>query len=455
MGISQRKTILFFLVIFSVMFSFSHCYGDNDYGNLLYNGDFEIINDDNSSIPDGWDTVEYFEGRGFSRFEMTDDEQGDHGSIALIQNYGKNDARFVQYVDVDPDTVYRLSGYIRTDGVLNGRGANLSIEGLYAFSESVYGTNDWKYIEYYGETGPDQTYVGVYVRLGGYGGESIGTACFDNIRLEAVDEIPDNVIAARWYTEDSEYYGDDEDYDGNDQNDQKTKSSEPLVSFWVVLVAIGLLWAAVFTGIIYFYRDGHRLQGYLMPGPYIPCIAFIVLALLFRMVISLMVEGYDVDVTCFTSWGKTMAYFGPTRFYQSAGMIDYRFERKPGVFCGNLIEHLRYLMLHDHHCRDLCTVRNVHENIPVIHLYGKAVTDIDECSARAGENDICTVDNDSCRIRKNAARAVHSASETCYLSYCSRIVDMSAVIGYFLHETGDKACKTAVVITYFTVGSFS
>ena len=77
---------------------------------------------------------------------------------AVVNNIGMNDARFAQTVSVKPETLYRLSGWIRADGILDsGRGANLSVEGVYVFSEGVYETGgEWLYVELYGETGEDQ-----------------------------------------------------------------------------------------------------------------------------------------------------------------------------------------------------------------------------------------------------------------------------------------------------------
>ena len=317
-----RKGFLLLLLILSAGLLISAASGEEFFANLIYNGDFEL-EDEEFAGPEGWDEEEYFSGRSYTEFRIIRDDD-ERGSVAFIQNFEKNDSRYVQYVDVEPDTVYRLSGYIRTENVTDGRGANLSIEGLYAFSDSVYGTHDWQYIEYYGETGPDQTYVGVYARLGGYGGESAGKAWFDDIRLEAVDEVPDQIIAARWYAV-SSAGSDDDDWDDDDDSGDESdgQKTDPLVPAWLVLTVIGLCWAVVLAGVIYYYRDGRRQPGYLFPGKSSPRLPFLMLAFLLRLIISFLVEGYDVDVVCFTSWGNTMAFFGPTRFYQSAGMIDY------------------------------------------------------------------------------------------------------------------------------------
>ena len=95
-----------------------------------------------------------------------------------------------------------------------GHGANLSVEGIYAFSEKYYDTDgQWQYIEYYGETGPDQDYLTVFARLGGYSGVSTGKAYFADLSLKKVDSIPGDGIADLWYKENSYIVQDEEETD--------------------------------------------------------------------------------------------------------------------------------------------------------------------------------------------------------------------------------------------------
>lgn len=103
-------------------------------------------------------------------------------------------------MEVKPESLYCLSGYIRAEQIPDsGLGANLSVEGLYVFSESVYDTaGEWQYVELYGETGPEQTEVTVFARLGGYSGESRGTAAFDNLSLREVNIVPGDGVASLW-----------------------------------------------------------------------------------------------------------------------------------------------------------------------------------------------------------------------------------------------------------------
>ena len=133
-------------------------------------------------------------------------EQAHSGSYsAKIINANLNDARYVTVVKVEPESMYRVSGYIlvkEMDDV--GNGANFGLEEIYAASESVFSTNgEWQYVEWYGETDTGQTQIELGVRVGGFGAESKGTAYFDDIQVEKVQTLPDGVYADFWFTVDT------------------------------------------------------------------------------------------------------------------------------------------------------------------------------------------------------------------------------------------------------------
>ena len=192
------KRVLLCIALCCCLLLFSAALAENADENLLYNGSFEIL--DGDGLPDGWYTDQYNQQEGYTNFSVLtgDAQEGQHS--VQIENLGDNDARFAQRVEVEPDSLYCLSGYIRAEGIPDsGLGANLSVEGLYVFSESVYDTaGTWQYVELYGETGPEQTEVTIFARLGGYSGESRGTAAFDNLSLRQVNIVPGNGVASLW-----------------------------------------------------------------------------------------------------------------------------------------------------------------------------------------------------------------------------------------------------------------
>ena len=205
MVLSRR--IILFLIAFLMAFALVPA-GCAEGENLLQNADFSEL--DSDGMPEYWFTDAYYLDAGYTVFGVSEGDSG-HEHVITIQNIAENDARFAQAVEVEPDSLYKFSGYIRASGIEGGLGANLSIEGIYAFSDKVYDTEgEWKYIEYYGETGPDQDYIVVFARLGGYSGICSGKASFSNLSLTKVDSVPGDLVADMWYRESADSYNDDE-----------------------------------------------------------------------------------------------------------------------------------------------------------------------------------------------------------------------------------------------------
>lgn len=281
--------------------------------NLLVNGSFEEI--DTEGLPVGWYTEAYIKQEGYTTYSVNGDaHEGSRG--AVINNIGLNDARFAQTVRVEPESLYCLSGWVKVEDMTDsGRGANLSIEDLYVFSNSVYESDgEWHYLELYGETGEDQQEVTVFVRVGGYSGESQGKAVFDSISLRKVDALPDDLVATLWFKTDVPVIEDEPVEDSGE--------AEGAAPFWPWLIAIALCYAALAAWMVSALTlDKHELQEKSKTPTFL--VTGLCLAALARIVVALLVEGYQVDVNCFRAWGATMAEYGPTRFYESTSFCDY------------------------------------------------------------------------------------------------------------------------------------
>ncbi len=302
------KSALLCTVVLLCLLPFSALAQESD--NLLYNGSFDILGSD--GLPDGWYTDAYVRQEGYTVWEVSEDARTGQYS-ALVNNLGMNDARFAQTVRVEPESMYCLSGWIKADQILDaGRGANLSIEGLYVFSESIFDSEgEWLYIETYGETGEDQKEVTIFARVGGYSGESEGLARFDDLSLRKVDSLPDGVIADLWFKLDTPVVQAD-----------AFESESAAAPFWPWLLVISVAYAALgVMGLRQMQLDRRTLT----EGKRAPAVLIVglVLAAAARLMVAMMVEGYEVDVNCFTSWGYTMAQVGPTMFYQSTSFCDY------------------------------------------------------------------------------------------------------------------------------------
>lgn len=305
---SAFRRFLAFLAVF-ILIPASACFAEN----LLENADFREV--DEEGIPDYWYTDAYILEPGYTVFSVGKDEETKTGTIE-IRNIGKNDARYAQTVDVEPDSLYCLSGDILADGVEGGHGANLSVEGIYAFSEKVYDSDGkWIHIEYYGETGPDQDLVTVFARLGGYSGESTGKASFKNLKLEKVESIPGDYAADLWYRESDAGAGGEDPEEEND-------TAPPA---WPWLLLISAVYAFVSAAMIRYIHTRKTTdlpeaeRKHSAPGAAL----ILILSLLLRILLSWQVEGYMVDVNCFLSWGHTFASVGPARFYEATNFCDY------------------------------------------------------------------------------------------------------------------------------------
>ena len=284
--------------------------GDKD--NLLVNGSFEAVDED--GMPTGWYTEAYVRQAGYTTYAVSDDAHGGVRS-ARIHNLGMNDARFAQRVAVEPGALYCLSGWIKVESMEDaGRGANLSIENLYVFSESVFDADgEWHYVELYGETGEDQREVTVFARVGGYSGESEGCALFDDLSLRRVDAVPGDGVASLWFRQNTS---------ASQLTTEEDETAEEAAPFWpwlLVLSAVYLLLAAGMAGRL--TQDTHEIsESRRAPAFFWSGLAA---AAALRIVLAALVEGYQVDINCFRSWGYTMAKVGPVNFYQTTSFCDY------------------------------------------------------------------------------------------------------------------------------------
>ncbi|MBR1584173.1 MAG: glycosyltransferase family 39 protein [Clostridia bacterium] len=273
--------------------------GSGTYDNLIRNGDFEAAG---NGLPRDWETDAYFPQRSYTTYDLAD---GMSGSAGHIVNHSLNDARFAQTVSVAPNTLYLLHGYIKADAK-SGLGANLSIEGIYVFSDSVYDTEgEWQEVSLYGRTGPNQHSVTVYARLGGYSGEATGEAWFDDVTLNRVDSVASGFYETDWYVDEAD--------DG---------SATSTAGWYLMLISVA--YAALFIALLSWFKRQDRAprltadqNGWIAAG------FVLALGLIVRLVVALRVPGYDVDIGCFRSWGTFMAEAGPARFYQEVGFCDY------------------------------------------------------------------------------------------------------------------------------------
>ncbi len=314
----NRKFLFYLICCFSLalMLPLTGALGAAEEENLLENGSFEML--EASGLPAGWFTEAYINTPGYTEYSVSGGARDGQNAV-LVENFGANDARFAQIVSVEPSAVYKLNGFVHTEGIPDaGMGANLSVANVYVFSDSVYGTQaGWQELTLYGRTGPDQNTITVFARLGGYSGESEGKAYFDDIRLTKVTgAVPSGAFVTDWFKSEVPQQSFDDGY-------EEEGVADPA---WPHLILLSLL-LLVLALILVPYLQQETAAPRLKREPEGRTSLLVALALLaafvLRIILAVKIYGYAVDIGCFLSWSGTMAEVGPVQFYPESGFADY------------------------------------------------------------------------------------------------------------------------------------
>ncbi|MEG0933994.1 MAG: glycosyltransferase family 39 protein [Clostridia bacterium] len=281
--------------------------------NLLLNPEIEQVT--SNEQPEGWTREMWHYDAGVSDLGVRRNVYGSGYSL-YVDNLGENDARFEQRVAVEPDTIYRISCMIRAEGCSEDEvGANLSIKDTFVTCENLYDTGGaFVKATLYGRTGPEQTEVTVMARVGGYGSLNIGRAWFDDFEMVTVDQVP---VGAQTYSLSAVPPSDE----GEGVDAQEDADAGMPVSGELILMIVGLAYALVC--LIMMLRASRDKLTNRAGGPVKALLIGCAVALGVRVVIALMVRGYETDMNCFTAWAARMADGGPSRFYTPDVFCDY------------------------------------------------------------------------------------------------------------------------------------
>lgn len=159
--------------------------------NLVTNESFEQLG--GNGLPEGW-AVRHYNGTAEHRIDETVARSGDRS--LLLEGTGRGaDTSVHMDLDVEPNTTYRLSGWIRTENVRGANGALLNLHTTEFRTPAISGTRDWTEVELVFNSG-NLSRVSLNCLLGGWG-QSRGRAWFDDIRLSPLvaedsgaDEVP-------------------------------------------------------------------------------------------------------------------------------------------------------------------------------------------------------------------------------------------------------------------------
>jgi dolichyl-phosphate-mannose-protein mannosyltransferase len=164
----------------------------------------------------------------------------------FITNSVATDSRYKQEILVKENSYYRLSCWIKAEGVgQSGKGGNISIDGLLDTSRDINGSSDWEQVELFGKTGKDQKSFYLTIGLGGYGDANLNTGkvWFDDITVEKLDKTPAGVNVINLFN----------GAPGPADTDTSGKGG-----IWIVFGAIFAMFIAV---LIYFVKRARKSTG--------------------------------------------------------------------------------------------------------------------------------------------------------------------------------------------------
>ncbi len=303
----MRRLLPFFLLLLLLLPSPALAEGEN----LLVNGSVDDVSV--AGFPTGWEQDMWFTGEDVSLLSVEGD--GVEGSCLRVENISINDARWAQVVEVKPNTLYRFSAMVRAEEIgLEGYGANLSIGGVNVYSEMLYDTGgDWVELSLTGRTGPEQTQMAVFARIGGYGDDNLntGVAWFDDLSLVEVSDAEAGDAFYNFFIESEDGSSDWGEEAATEEEPPRYTETLLLGIFGYVLLVIAFARKARSPLAVKESRLPWAVGGILLA------------ALILRLIVAAKIRGYNTDIGCFEAWSERMAQVGPLNFYAEDYFCDY------------------------------------------------------------------------------------------------------------------------------------
>ena len=255
---------------------------------MVRNGGFAAGRD---GRPSDWESEQWSSAAG-TNFEWRGG--GDDLGVGIVKNPQPNDARWAQSIAVQPNSWYRLSGFLRAVGVPEDQfGASLSIMEGFTSSRPIKGTDSgWQPVSLWFKTGIDQRSVRVACRLGNFGQITAGEAWCTGISFEPQLRPPLNA-----------------DYVFGPIEESTTPVGLPAA------VAIGLLLVMALA------RYG-RLPADVPTREWLRLDGILIAILAVKMICAAYFK-YEVDIGSYAAWALKLAEEGPARFYAPGYFADY------------------------------------------------------------------------------------------------------------------------------------
>ena len=276
---------------------------------IVKNSDFEYVGTD--GMPEGWRASGYQINKSATVF-LHDTEVffSGHASVS-VENIQENDARFEQTVPVEPNTTYKISCYIRAEGISRGKtGANISLLNCWGSSNPVYDTNGgWERAEAYVQTGLRDKTMTIALRIGAYSSENTGKAWFDSVSVEQVASAPYGETVLKPY-----------------QFEMMNLLNNPDVMFYFSMV--GVLLGGVLLLVL--YQKGLLVKKSLAleekeDNYGVTVLLVLAIGFLVRLIVLQLSPGYRFDMGCFAAWAQRASTMPLADFYDASGQFfcDY------------------------------------------------------------------------------------------------------------------------------------
>jgi len=306
MIMNRRAAAMIVLMLFLFIVPVSGVFAE---GNLVQNPGFEEVNED---APSGWARDAWIAGDASGLISVQSAEVHSGRQAAVIENLEPNHLKWIQTIQVQPDTYYKISGWVKVAGIEDpGFGANIFIVGIGSGYPSTVDTADgWQYLEFYGQTGPEQKEFGIGASLGGYANLSKGKAYFDDLSVEQLDAAPGGKAVISL---DSGSV--DQGAGGNEDVPHKVSPAKLLLISSIFTFFFAWLYNRVF-------RSQRLLD---QPDVIYTRWLYVIFtaALILRVWIGLTAQGYENDMNTFIAWGQRVVDVGPGKFYEKGYFADY------------------------------------------------------------------------------------------------------------------------------------
>ncbi len=294
--------------------------------NLAANPDFEDL--DATGWATGWTIGSLSDDATVTEFTI-EPEGFAGGHSARLQSYSANVAYFEQILSVMPDTLYRVSCWIKAEDVPDGvLGAHIALPDCDQISEAFHDTyGDWSYAELYVDVGRDIYEVVLQLRLGGNSTLTSGVAYFDGVEFEIADGLPDGAV-----------------YGQIGEVSEKWEEPESIPHAAAVVVCTLACAAVLYACYRYSKResllepDTARTEVVRQSGADGPTAVYITLnrprapiqlklliaiGVILRVIVAFLFEGHPTDIICFTYWADSVYAIGPANFYTAGFFSDY------------------------------------------------------------------------------------------------------------------------------------